>query len=65
MYIYDTGLGFEIIVEDITEQVVKSRTSLNGSRSKLSLLRYNKYGEAYFNREGIKVYLKDLGEEFN
>lgn len=65
MYIYDTGSGFEIIVEDITEQVVKSRTSLNGSRSKLSLLRCNKYGEAYFNREGVKVYLKDLGEEFN
>ena len=64
MWIHDTNRGFHIIVEDITDQIVKSSTDLPNSQSKLSLIRYNKHGRAYFNRENTRVYLDELNKEY-
>ena len=64
MYIYDTMDGFNIIVEGISNNLIKSRTDLPGSQSKISPIRVDKYGDEYFKREGKKVYISQLEQYF-
>lgn len=64
MYIIDTFKGYHIIIEDITDTVVKAKTDLPNSRSKLSLIRYTKSGRPYFVKEKIRVYLDTINSEY-
>lgn len=64
MYIYDTGQGFNIIVDYISDVLVRSHCDLQPNHHKVSLIRWNKDGEAYFQRFGLRIYLKDLGPEY-
>ena len=64
VYIYDTGKGFHVIIEDIRDNLVLSRTDLPDSRNRLSLIKYNKSGEPYFNRENTRIYLRELNTEY-
>lgn len=64
MYIYDTGEGYNIIVEELTDIYAKSHLDIEPEKSKVSILRWDGNEEPYFNRCGNKVYLKDLGPEY-
>lgn len=64
MYIYDTGQGFNIIVDYIDDLIVRSHCDLQPNHHKISRIRWNNLGEAYFNRFGLKVYIADLGPEY-
>ena len=64
LYIVDTFKGFHVIIEDITDTVVKARTDLPDSRSKLSIIRYTNSGRPYFIKEKTRIYLDNLNTEY-